>query len=355
MKKNKSILDSLTFKVIIGCFNGILLTALIILIITFILQRTHLINGGIGGPLGPIWTIIIMFLASIVVGTIISTVILNRVIKPFRELTQAIHKIEEGFYQVKLEEVKGLEDDSEINDFIRSFNDMAKKLSETETLSADFISNVSHEFKTPLMTIQGYVTLLNDDQLTKEERSKYIDIISEATRKLTNLTSNILKISKLENNKIEISNKEYNVSEQIRETIILLEASWEAKNIDFDLTIPECSIVNDEELLEQVWMNIISNAVKFSHENGTIKIYLSSSDDLVSVSIVDNGIGMSEDTIHHIYDKFYQGDKSHSSEGNGLGMSLVKKIVDVCGGTIDIKSSLGSGTTIIVKLPVSRE
>ena len=353
MKKKKSFFKSFTFRTILACFNGLLFSAIIILLLIFILRRLNIINGNVNGVFGPIGTIMIFLITSIIVGTLISSFFLNRITKPYKEITQAIKKIEAGYYQVQIEEIKNLEDDSSINDFIRSFNQMAKKLSETETLSADFISNVSHEFKTPLMTIQGYVSLLNDDTLSSVDRKKYIDIIIDATNKLTNLTSNILKISKIENNKVEINNKEYNLSEQLRETIILLEASWEKKNINFDLTLPECIIVNDEELLEQVWMNIISNAVKFSDVGGTINVYLSFDNDYVTVVVEDHGVGMDENTISHIFDKFYQGDKSHSQEGNGLGMSLVKNILDLCKGDIEIKSSIGNGTTILITIPIS--
>ena len=269
--------------------------------------------------------------------------------RPVKKIKKAFAKITNVDYSVRLDTCEAHNNFSEI---MESINRMTEELSGVETLRSDFIANVSHEFKTPLATIQGYVTLLEDDKLTKEERQNYLNIIFDATKKLTNLTSNILKISKLENQELEISKKEYNVSEQLREVIILLQSSWEKKNFGFDLDLEDCMIISDEELLQQVWMNIINNAIKFSNNNGKISVQLKSHSNYISISIIDYGCGMDEETLKHIFDKFYQGDQSHSKEGNGLGLALVKRIVSLCKGEVTAKSKLNEGTTITVNLPI---
>lgn len=348
--KNVPLSGKYIFKIALLIFNVLLASSIILGIVLIIMYRMKFLV--IGGKLGIFGLIVAMFVTSIILGTLIGLIFGYRAMKPFRDLTNASKQIAKGDFKVKIEEIPVDDDLTEINQLIKNFNTMASKLAEIETLRSDFISNVSHEFKTPLSTIQGYVVLLEDDKISKEERKRYIDIIFEATTKLTNLTSNILKISKLENQDIEISKKEYNISEQIRETIILLQSSWEQKNINFDLSLPDLSIISDEELLQQVWMNIISNAIKFSSNNSMIRIYLRHDNDNVSVYITDYGIGMDEETKNHMFDKFYQGDKSHSKSGNGLGLALTHKIVSICKGHIDVESELEKGTTIVVHLPI---
>ncbi len=341
------------FKIILMIFNVMLASSIILGIVMIIFSKIGLLV--IGGRFGFLGTVVSMLVSSIILGTIIGALFGYRTIKPFKDLSNGMKQIAQGDFKVSVEIPVDMDDESEVNVLIQNFNIMASKLGEIETLRSDFISNVSHEFKTPLATIQGYVTLLEDEKLSKEERKKYIDIIFDATTKLTNLTSNILKISKLENQEVEINKIEYNISEQLREVIILLEASWEQKQIEFDVDIPDFNIISDEELLQQVWMNIISNAIKFSNENSIIKIELKSTHKDVTISIIDQGIGMDQETKEHMFDKFYQGDKSHSKSGNGLGLALVHKIVLLCGGNIDVDSKLGKGTTINVTLPIYLE
>ena len=350
MKKNPKI-KKYMFQVILICFNMMLISSVIMIILLYILRALGIVDEGLK-VLGPIWPIVLMLISSIILGTIIGIVLSRRLFKQFLQLGDGIRQISVGNFDVHIDEIPNADKDSDLNNLIISFNKMTEQLKETELLSSDFISNVSHEFKTPLMTIEGYVTLLDDDTLDREERKKYIRIISEATHKLSNLTSNILKISKLDNSEIDLNVKEYNLSEQIREIIIMLEGSWEKKNIEFNLTLPDCMIINDEELLEQVWSNVIGNAVKFSNNDSKIDIYLSSTIDKVVVTVRDYGIGMSEETLKRLFDKFYQGDISHSSEGNGLGMTLVNKICELCHGTIDVSSKLDEGSTITITFPL---
>jgi signal transduction histidine kinase len=353
MSKNEEqekMLGKLQFKLIYLIFFILLITGLLTSVIFFILSYFKIVRFLF--PRGAMGYVLALLIVSLILGTAIGYFLTRRFFKPLRELSAATKKIANGDFSVTISDSSLSEDDTEMQTLIANFNSMAEQLSKIETLRSDFIANVSHEFKTPLSTIQGYVTLLEDDKLTPEERKNYIRIIFDATTKLTNLTSNILKISKLENQEIEFDKKEYNLSEQIRETIILLQSSWETKQIEFDLDLPDCMIVSDEELLQQVWMNIISNAIKFSYDNGIIKVYLSATNDFITVKIIDTGCGMDEETIKYIFDKFYQGDKSHSKEGNGLGLALAKKIVLLAHGEIKAESILDEGTTMIIKLPV---
>lgn len=349
-QEQDKMLGKLQFKLVYLIFFILLITGLLTTVIFFILSYFKIVIFPF--PRGAMGYILALLITSLVLGTAIGYFLTIRFFKPLRELSAATKKIATGDFSVSISDSSLSEDDTEMQTLIANFNTMAEQLSKIETLRSDFIANVSHEFKTPLSTIQGYVTLLEDDKLTPEERKNYIKIIFDATMKLTNLTSNILKISKLENQEIEFDKKEYNLSEQLREVIILLQSSWETKQIEFDLDLPDCMIVSDEELLQQVWMNILSNAIKFSNNNGVIKVYLSATIDFITVKIIDNGCGMDEETVKYMFDKFYQGDKSHSKEGNGLGLALAKKIVLLAHGEIKAESVLDEGTTMIVKLPV---
>ena len=350
MNNNKKLSGKLRLKLVYIFFNVLLISNILTAIIFYILSFFRILI--YPGKIGTLGLIIAMMITSLIIGTCSGYIISERYFRPLKQLSNASKKIANGDFSVSIEELKYKDDSTELNELINNFNIMAEQLSKIETLRSDFIANVSHEFKTPLATIQGYVTLLEDDKLTKEERQTYLNIIFDATKKLTNLTSNILKISKLENQELEISKKEYNISEQLREVIILLQASWEKKNIEFDLDLSDCMIISDEELLQQVWMNIINNAIKFSNADGKISIKLKSYSNYISITISDNGCGMDEDTLKHIFDKFYQGDKSHSKEGNGLGLALVKRIVSLCKGEVTAESELNKGTTITVNLPI---
>ncbi len=351
MKKSvDSFFGKMVVKIVLLVFNIMVSSAIIMGALIYLSSKAGIIS--VKGNFGPLGTVVIMLLTSVILGTIIGCIFGCKLIKPVLEMSAATKKISQGDFTVRIDHTIYKDDDSEISQLIDNFNSMVEKLSKIETLRSDFIANVSHEFKTPLATIQGYVTLLDDDTLTKNERKNYIKIIYEATAKLTTLTSNILKISKLDNQEVKIEIKEYNLIEQIREVIILDEALWEEKNITFDLTFPEIKIVSDEELLKHIWLNILSNAIKYSNQDGKIEIYASSDDEKIIVTFVDHGIGMSEETLSHMFEKFYQGDTSHSKEGSGLGLALVQKILKLLKGTIEVKSELNVGTTVIITLPV---
>ncbi len=273
---------------------------------------------------------------------------INDAIKALEEATDRVAK---GNFDVEVE----LTTNDDINSFIVNFNKMVRELDNMETLKEDFISNVSHEFKTPLTVIQSYSKALQNPELDPETRKAYGAVLDQNIRKLSTLTTNILSLSRLENQEIALNKKSFLIDEQIRQSILSLEPQWSKKNIEFKLDLPKTEFFGPEELIEQVWQNIIGNAVKFSNDGGEIAISISKTDDDVHIAISDNGIGMDEATAAKVFDKFYQGDTSHSSDGNGLGLALVSRIIKICGGLVSVKSEVGKGTTFFVTLPNSRE
>ncbi|MPN28184.1 Alkaline phosphatase synthesis sensor protein PhoR [bioreactor metagenome] len=220
-----------------------------------------------------------------------------------------------------------------------------------EYLRKDFMSNVSHEFKTPIASIQGFVEIIKDNKLPPEKFNEYTDIIIEETKRLSNLSSNILRMSKLDNQFIQSRPTKFSLDEQLRKTILLFEEQWSSKNLDLDINLEKVSYEGDEELVQQIWINLIGNAIKFSYDNGSIHVSLKQKKQDLVVKIKDEGIGISEESKPRIFEKFYQGDASRSKSGNGLGLPIVKRIVEICNGTISFESKEGLGTCFTVTLP----
>lgn len=227
---------------------------------------------------------------------------------------------------------------------------MTQQLASIELFKNDFINNFSHEFKTPISSIIGFAEELERDDITKEERKLYLSIIISESKRLANLSSNILLLTKLENQMIITNKKTFSLDEQIRNTILMMQDDWKSKNVNLELSLEAVEYYGNPELIKQIWINLINNAIKFTDENGTIKINLKTDDTKIIVVIEDNGIGMEPEIIKHIFDKFYQGDASRATKGKGLGLSLVKKIVDLSKGTIEVKSKIDQGTTFTIYL-----
>ena len=279
--------------------------------------------------------------------SIMITMFSKKFLMPIRNLNYATGEVSKGNFKIQLP----IPSDFELGALTAKFNTMVKELNSIETLRNDFISNVSHEIKTPIATIQGFSNLLKDNTLSKEDRDEYLDIIISETSRISNLTSNILKLTKLETQGIITDKTSFSLDEQLRHSVLLLQRDLNEKNLNIDIDLDEVDIYSNEELLQQVWLNLLSNAIKFTNENGKISIQLMDTEDTATVKISDNGIGMKAESLNHIFDKFYQEDKSHSSAGNGLGLPLVKRIVDLCDGSIRVKSMLGEGSSFIVELP----
>lgn len=279
--------------------------------------------------------------------SIMITLFSRKILMPIRNLNYATGEVSKGNFKIQLP----IPNDFEMGSLTAKFNSMVKELNSIETLRNDFINNVSHEIKTPISTIQGFSNLLKDDTLSKEEREEYLDIIISETSRISNLTSNILKLTKLETQGIITDKTSFYLDEQLRHSVLLMQREITQKNLEIDIDLDEVQIYNNEDLLQQVWLNLISNAIKFTNEGGKVSIQLMDTEDTATVKITDTGIGMKAESLNHIFDKFYQEDKSHSSNGNGLGLPLVKRILDLCDGTIRVKSLLGEGSSFTVELP----
>ena len=269
--------------------------------------------------------------------------------RPVKLITQATERIMQGDFSVRVRPMHGAGMEG-FNQIGMAINAMAKELSGTETLRTDFIANVSHELKTPLAVMGNYATMLQRPGITEEERCEYAKAISEATRKLAQLITNILKLNKLENQQIFPQPKEFDLGEQLCECLLGFEDAWEAKGLEIETDLEDdVRIRSDPELLSLVWNNLISNAVKFTPDGGTIGLSLKTEGGSVVVQVRDTGCGMKPEVGQHIFEKFYQGDTSHATQGNGLGLALVKRVVDILSGEIGVQSVYGEGSTFTVK------
>ena len=295
--------------------------------------------------------VILMIINTIVISIIIIQIISRRMLKPIKQITEATKKVASGDFSVKLETNRK----DEIQDLVDNFNQMVKDLGSIECLQKEFIDNVSHEIKTPISSIQGFAELLKDENITQEEKQEYANIIIEESNRLLNLSTNMLKLSKLQNQNKIAKKEQIDIAEQIRKAISLLEPKWSKKEITFNVSLEEKYFWGDEELIFQVWVNLIENAIKYSNQNGKIDITLRQVNDYLEIQIKDYGKGMQEEELTKIFSRFYQIDKSHSSEGSGLGLAIVKRIVELSEGTIEVTSQENIGTTMTVKLPVQTE
>lgn len=287
----------------------------------------------------------------VIISAVLVRINLKNIFRPIEQINEATKKVALGEYDIELETKR----EDEIGELTNNFNKMTRGLKSTENLQKEFINNVSHEIKTPVSSIEGFAKFLKDKNLTDEEREEYANIIIEEAKRLENLTGKILKLSKLNNQEIITNKQEIEVAEQIRKAISLLEPKWSKKDIKINVSLEEKIFLGDEDLIFQVWVNIIDNAIKFSNEGESIDIKIYEKDSNINVEIKDHGIGMKEEELEKVYDRFYQIDRSHSKEGSGLGLAIVKRIVELSEGKIEIKSKENKGTTVIVKLPVTSE
>lgn len=292
-----------------------------------------------------LWALIVS--AVIFAGVVL--VLGNRFIfKSVRELSEASARVARGDYTPRLEIPK----EREIGELVENFNHMAEQLSKKETLASDFITSISHEFKTPLATIRGYAQLLNEG-VSPEKREQYVEIITKKVDVLTDLVTKILELSKLENTEKSIPREWFSLDEQIRKNILFLEPDWSDKQIEMIPELIPLNIYGNKELLGEIWQNLLDNAIKFTPAQGRIIVTMEVLAESVSIVFRDNGIGMDDETQSHIFEKFYQGATQTAKRGSGLGLAITKRILDMCDGTIIVQSSPGEGTTVQVVLPVS--
>lgn len=295
--------------------------------------------------------LIINIINTILISVICMKIVAGRMLRPISKITEATKKVASGDFEIELE----TERKDEIGDLTNNFNMMVKELSSIECLQKDFINNVSHEIKTPISSIQGFAKLLEDSEITDEERKEYIDIILEESDRLLNISTNVLKLSKLQNQERITNKEEIDISEQIRKSISLLEPKWKEKDIKFNVSLQDAIFLGDQNLIFQVWTNLIDNAIKFSDNNSQIDIKVKKEKNVIKVEIRDYGIGMDEIEKGKVFERFYQIDKSHSEKGSGLGLSIVKRIIELSNGTIEIESKKEKGTGVIVRLPIEVE
>lgn len=295
----------------------------------------------------PFVPFVLMLLFSILLGTVLTGVVSKRTLKPLREIIGMTHRVAAGDFTVRIEGRSV----PEVEDLISSFNTMVEELASIETLRNDFTSNFSHEFKTPIVSIRGFAKLLKNKDLPEKEKNDYIDIIINESERLAGLATNVLELSRLENTSIVTDKELFPLDEQIRLVAALMEPRWSEKQIDFGLEMEAVTFYGNEDLLHQVWVNLIDNAVKFTGQGGNILINLRKHEDNIVFTITDNGCGMDEHTLAHLFDRFYQGDSSHSGAGNGLGLAMVRQIIHMCGGTVDVENAPGMGSTFTITLP----
>lgn len=272
---------------------------------------------------------------------------------PMRRLGKAAKEVAEGNFSVYLAPVHTADKADYMDVMFEDFNKMVEDLGSMETLQSDFIANVSHEIRTPLAIIENYAAVLQKNSIVPEKQKEYTDTIVAASKKLNLLVTNILRLNQLENGRRVVLEKPFDLCRQLCDCVLSFEEKWEAKNLNFIVNVEDRLIVtSDEYLTEIIWSNLISNAVKFSEPDGTVTLRQTSGKDSVTVSITDTGQGMSKDAMKHIFDKFYQGDMSHSNEGNGLGLTLVRHAVKLLDGMITVTSEPGKGSVFTVKLKI---
>ncbi len=296
------------------------------------------------------WNVALLSFACTIIDAIRRKVTVDR---PVKKIVAAAEEIAKGNYSVRIEKPHIQGDVTGLDRIVDCYNKMAEELSGVETLQTDFIANVSHELKTPLSVMQNYGTLLQQPELSEEDRVKYAKSISDASRRLADLITNILKLNKLENQQIYPASEEYDLTGQLCECLLHFEHIWEEKNIEIETDIDEdVKIVADAELLSLVWNNLFSNAFKFTENGGKVGLKLTTCEGFAIVEVSDTGCGITPEVGKHIFDKFYQGDTSHATGGNGLGLALVRRVISIMGGDISVTSEVGKGSTFTVKLKV---
>ena len=287
--------------------------------------------------------------ASLIIGTVIAVILSREVLRPINTLSSAMRRVAEGDFAVKLNENTSLRFVHQLNS---DFNNMVGELSTVDTLRNDFISNVSHEFKTPLAAIEGYASLLQDPSLSNEQKSEYVEKILVSSKRLSALVGNILTLSKLDNEAMPLARERYRIDEQVRICILALETKWMEKEIEFDVNMDSIEFSAIEALMNHVFSNLVDNAIKFSPHGGTIYVSLSQTATELHFSIANSGPPIDEETMKHMFEKFYQGDTSHKSEGNGLGLSLVSKIVSLHHGSVSAKNTGDGLVEFAMILPI---
>jgi len=338
---------TLLFSSVVFCFF-IITMAVAGGIIIFLIRRGVLEASGYTPRSGRM--ILRIMVSSLLIGTVLTSLISRFPLKPVNNLINAMNRLASGDYKTRLHFGKYLSKHPTAQEICSSFNNLAEELERTEILRSDFINNFSHEFKTPIVSIAGFAKLLKHGNLTEEQKAEYIDIIEEESLRLAAMATNVLNLTKVENQTILTGVSEYNLSEQIRKCVLLLEKKWTKKNITPELDFGEHYISANEEMLKQVWINLIDNAIKYGDEGTSLRISITETENHIFVSVTDSGIEIPPELREKIFRKFYQADESHSSEGNGVGLAVVKGIVKLHNGDVTVSSG-NRKTVFTVSIP----
>lgn len=290
-------------------------------------------------------------ISSMLIGALLAAFAPKFAFKRLSRISEGMREIARGNFKARLPEADKADALSEFGELERTFNQMASELDGLEIFKNDFINNFSHEFKTPIVSLRGFARQLQSGNLSEEQRKEYIDIIVTESERLAKMSTNVLLLSKLENQQIVTEQVKFDLDEQIRSSILLFEKEWSEKEIELDINLEPIKYTFNEEMLSHVFINLFSNAVKFTAKGGAISCSLYDNGSDVIYEITDSGIGMSEETVNRIFEKFYQGDTSHSSLGTGIGLNIVSRVVTLAGGKISVKSELNKGSTFKVTLP----
>jgi signal transduction histidine kinase len=339
-KKVPSLVLALTLFV----FGILVVTVLLIGLVAGALIHFDLVSFRGEGHGGLLSGLLMLLTFSVVIGTSLVAMLGHVPLRPIRKLKRAMREVASGNFAIRVSPCPV----PELNELIDDFNTMAEELGSVEALRKDFINNFSHEFRTPIVSIKGFAKLLRTGTLNASEQAEYLDIIIDESDRLVQLSSTVLALSRLENQSTMTGQTTFLLDEQIRRCILLLESQWHNKQLQFDVELEPVECFANDELLRQVWLNLIGNAIKFTPPGGQIQIRNTQSG---IVTISDTGIGMDEQTRARIFEKFYQGDTTHAVKGNGLGLALVKRILDLCGARIEVNSEPGKGSSFTVLLP----
>ena len=335
---------------IVVVFVALLINSAITALAVFLLVKSGMLY--VAGEAVPHSGSLIVFnaLISVPIGALVSVAMVKFPLKPVRNLIDGMDALAAGDFKIRMNAGSIMRRYPAFRDVSDSFNKMAEELESTEMLRSDFINNFSHEFKTPIVSIAGFAKLLKRGNLTQEQQQEYLSIIEEESMRLSYMATNVLSLTKVENQTILTDVTEFNLSEQIRSCILMLERKWDSKNLDLQLEFGEHQVQANEELLKQVWINLLDNAIKFTPDGHTVQVRVSENEESLMVAIMNTGSEISPEAQKKIFHKFYQADQSHATQGNGVGLAVVKRIVELHGGDISV-SSENEVTVFTVRLP----
>lgn len=354
MNRHKSLHRAMTIFVFSILVLSAAMTGLLLFLLSIFLpdQYAHFL-------LRPLFSILLSLTVSAAIGSVLSLFLTKHFLKPMSKLMEATKAVAAGDYSVRVVTERMVVDFeeyhspvNEFEDFVDSFNKMAEALGSVEMMRSDFINTISHEFKTPVVSIRGFAKLLQNPDLTQEQRKLYTDTIIDHSLQLSTMSANILLLSQYERTETIPDKVSYSLDEQLRDTIRLQSKAWLDRDITLEGHLQSVNFYGNPDIMAHVWANLLSNAIKFTPTGGTIQVCLAQTDSSLVVRFRDSGVGMDPETLAHIYEKFYQADTSRKSEGNGLGLSIAKRIVTLCGGTIEATSAPGEGTEFAVTLPM---